>query len=128
MKETISTEEAPAAIGPYSQAIRAGSFIFVSGQIALDPASGQIAAGGVKEQAERVLENVKSILTAAGASLGDVVRVTVYLIDLGEFAAANEVYARYFPKDPPARSTVEVRRLPRDVRIEIDAIAHTGRS
>jgi 2-iminobutanoate/2-iminopropanoate deaminase len=123
MREIISTERAPRAIGPYSQAVRAQGLVFVSGQIALDPATGAVTEGGVVEQTERVLENIKAILEAAGSSLEKVLRTTVYLQSMSDFKAMNEVYARYFPKDPPARSTVEVSRLPRDVRIEMDVIA-----
>jgi 2-iminobutanoate/2-iminopropanoate deaminase len=123
MREIISTDRAPRAIGPYSQAVRAQGLVFVSGQIALDPATGAVTEGGVVEQTERVLENIKAILEAAGSSLEKVLRTTVYLQSMSDFKAMNEVYARYFPKDPPARSTVEVSRLPRDVRIEMDVIA-----
>jgi 2-iminobutanoate/2-iminopropanoate deaminase len=123
MREVIATPNAPQAIGPYSQAIRANGFVFVSGQIPLDPATGQIVAGGVAEQTERVLANLQAILKAAGSGLEQVVRTTVYLKDMGEFAAMNEVYARSFPQSAPARATVEVARLPKDVRVEIDAIA-----
>ena len=123
MKEVISTPKGPSAIGPYSQAIRANGFVFVSGQIPLDPASGQLIQGGIAEQTERVLENLKVILEAAGSSLNHAVKVGVFLKDMGEFAQMNEVYARYFPHQPPARATVEVSRLPRDVRVEIDIVA-----
>jgi 2-iminobutanoate/2-iminopropanoate deaminase len=123
MKQPISTDRGPQAIGPYSQAIKANGFIFISGQIALDPATKQIVEGDIRVQTERVLENLKGIVEAAGSSLDRVVKTTVFLKDMGEFAAMNEVYARYFPKDPPARATVEVARLPRDVRVEIDLIA-----
>ena len=123
MKEPISTDRGPQAIGPYSQAIRANGFLFVSGQIPLDPASGKIVEGDIARQAERVLENLKGIVEAAGSSMARVVRTTVYLKDIGDFAAMNEVYARYFSAEPPARSTIEVARLPRDARIEIDLIA-----
>ena len=123
MRQVVTTDAAPKAIGPYSQAIDTGSLVFVSGQIALDPATGQIVAGGIVEQTERVLKNVEAILKAAGLSMNHVARTTVYLTDLGEFTAMNEVYARYFPKDHPARSTVQVSALPKGVRVEIDAIA-----
>jgi 2-iminobutanoate/2-iminopropanoate deaminase len=123
VKEVISTDKGPKAIGPYSQAIRANGFIFTAGQIAFDPASGQIVEGDVAAQTARVLENLKAIVEAAGSSLGHVVKTTVYLKDMGDFAAMNEVYGRYFPANPPARSTVEAARLPRDVRVEIDLIA-----
>ena len=123
MKKIIKTSDAPQAIGPYSQAIEAGGFVFVSGQIALDPKTGQVVTGGIREQTERVMENVKAVLSAAGCSLSDVVKTTVYLKNIEEFAAFNEIYGRSFPSDPPARATVEVARLPKDVVIEIDAIA-----
>jgi 2-iminobutanoate/2-iminopropanoate deaminase len=126
MRQVIATPNAPRAIGPYSQAIEANGFIFVSGQIPLDPATQQIVEGGVAEQTERVLNNLEAILKAAGSGLDKVVRTGVYLKDMGEFAAMNEVYARFFPQSAPARSTVEVARLPRDVRIEIDVIALAG--
>jgi 2-iminobutanoate/2-iminopropanoate deaminase len=123
----ISTKDAPAAIGPYSQAVRIGQFLYTSGQVALDPASGAIIAGGIAEQTERVLENLKAVLTAGSASLAQVVKTTVFLKSMGDFAAMNEIYARYFAADgvvPPARSTVEVARLPKDALIEIEVIAH----
>ncbi len=120
----IRTGEAPAAIGPYSQAVViSGGLVFTAGQIALDPVSGSVVPGGVREQTARVLENLSAVLRAAGTDLSHVVKTTVFLADLGEFAVMNEAYARYFPGDPPARSTVEVSRLPRDVRVEIEAIA-----
>jgi 2-iminobutanoate/2-iminopropanoate deaminase len=127
MREVIATPNAPQAIGPYSQAIRANGFIFTSGQIPLDPSTQQIVAGGVAAQTEQALANLEAILKASGSGLDKVVRTTVYLKDMNEFAAMNEVYARFFsqsgPQPAPARSTVEVARLPKDVRIEIDAIA-----
>ena len=123
MKEIIATDRGPRAIGPYSQAVRANGFVFVSGQIALDPATQQLVPGGIAEQTVRVLENLEGILDAAGSSLAHVVRATVFLADMNEFAAMNEIYGRYFPSQPPARSTVQVSRLPRDVRVEIDVIA-----
>lgn len=123
MKQVISTPGAPAAIGPYSQAIVSNGFVFVSGQIPFDPATGQPVAGGIAEQTARVLDNLRAVLEAAGASLESVVKTTVYLKDMGEFAAMNEVYARYFTAAPPARATVEAARLPRDVRVEIGCIA-----
>ena len=123
VKEAIVTDLGPKAIGPYSQAVRANGFVFVSGQIALDPRTQEVISGGITAQTERVLENVKGILQAAGSSLEKVVRATVFLADLGEFASMNQVYARYFPQDFPARSTVQAARLPRDVRVEIDVIA-----
>ena len=123
MKEVISTEKAPKAIGPYSQAIKANGLIFSAGQIAFDPATGQIVEGDIARQTARVLENLKAIVEAAGSSLDKAVKATVFLKDMNDFGAMNEVYTRYFPTDPPARSTVEVTRLPRDVRVEIDLIA-----
>lgn len=123
MKQPISTDRGPKAIGPYSQAIKANGFLFVSGQIPLDPVTGQLVEGDIARQTERVLENLKGIVEAAGSSLDRVVKTTVFLKDMGDFAAMNEVYARYFIKDPPARATVEAARLPRDVRVEIDLIA-----
>ena len=123
MGEVINTNKAPAAIGPYSQAIMAGGLIFLSGQIPIDPATGQVVAGGVKEQTRRVLQNLEQVLLAAGAARDKVVKTTVYMRDLGDFAAMNEVYAEFFGSTKPARATVQVSRLPRDVNIEIDAIA-----
>jgi len=121
--KVVSTPHAPAAIGPYSQAVVSNGFAFLSGQIPLDPATGKIIEGDIAAQTERVLENLKAVLESAGWSLRNVVKTTVYLKDMSEFASMNEVYARYFPEKPPARSTVEVARLPRDVRVEIDCIA-----
>ena len=121
--ESIQTDRAPQAIGPYSQAIKANGFIFASGQIPLDPATMRIVEGGIEEQTGRVLENLKSVLEAAGSSLDRVVKTTVYLADMGEFAAMNEIYARYFSATKPARATVQVARLPRDVKVEIDVVA-----
>ena len=123
MKKVVSTDGAPKAIGPYSQGIDTGSLVFLSGQIPLDPATGQMVAGGIAEQTERVLQNLEAVLKASGLSMNHVVRTTVFLVDLGEFAAMNEVYARHFPKDHPARSTVQVAALPKGARVEIDAIA-----
>ena len=123
MKEVISSDKAPQAIGPYAQAIKANGFVFTPGQIALDPATGQIAQGDVAHQTMRVLENLKGILEAAGSSLDRAVKATVYLKDMNDFSAMNEAYARYFSKDPPARSTVQAAGLPRDARVEIDLIA-----
>jgi 2-iminobutanoate/2-iminopropanoate deaminase len=122
-KQVISTAQAPAAIGPYSQAIRSGNLIFVSGQIPLDPATGQLVEGGAAVQTERVLRNLAAILEAAGSSLAQVLKTTVYLKDLGDFGKMNEVYARFFGDRPPARATVEVARLPRDVSVEIELVA-----
>jgi 2-iminobutanoate/2-iminopropanoate deaminase len=126
-KVAISTQEAPAAIGPYSQAVRIGNVLYTSGQVALDPASGAVVSGGVTEQTTRVVENLKAVLAAAGASLAQVVKTTVFLKNMGDFAAMNEVYGRYFASQgvvAPARSTVEVARLPKDALVEIEVIAH----
>jgi len=121
--EIVATDRGPKAIGPYSQGIKANGFVFLSGQIALDPQTQQIVEGDVARQTERVLENLKGIVEAAGSSIQRVVKTTVFLADINDFAAMNEVYARYFTVHPPARSTVEVARLPRGVRVEIDLIA-----
>jgi 2-iminobutanoate/2-iminopropanoate deaminase len=123
MREVIATDQAPKAIGPYSQAIRAQGLIFTSGQIAFDPATQQIIAGDVSAQTDRVLKNLDAILQAAGSSLENVLRCTVFLKNMSDFAAMNEVYGRHFKQAPPARSTVEVARLPKDVLVEIDVIA-----
>jgi 2-iminobutanoate/2-iminopropanoate deaminase len=122
-KEAISTARAPAAIGPYAQAIRAGNLLFVSGQIPLDPATGQMVDGDIAVQTERVLKNLAAILEAAGSSLARVLKTTVYLRDLEDFAQMNTVYAKFLGKHPPARATVQVARLPRDAAVEIDLIA-----
>lgn len=122
-RAAVITDRAPAAIGPYSQAIAAGALIFASGQLPLDPATGEAVCGGIAEQAARALDNLAAILAAAGAGLADVAKVTVFLRDLNDFGAFNQVYARYFPAPPPARSCVQVARLPRDVAVEIEAIA-----
>jgi 2-iminobutanoate/2-iminopropanoate deaminase len=123
MKQAISSPNAPAAIGPYSSAIRAGQFLFVSGQVALDPATGEMSGGDIQAQTRRVLENIRALLEAGGLSFPDVVRTTVFLADLNDFGAMNEVYGEYFQPPAPARATVEVARLPKDARVEIDAIA-----
>jgi 2-iminobutanoate/2-iminopropanoate deaminase len=123
MREVISTKDAPQAIGPYSQAIRANGLVFVSGQVAIDPATQQVIIGDVAAQTDRVLKNLSGILQAAGTGLEKVVRSTVFLKNMSDFAAMNEVYGRYFSAAPPARSTVEVARLPKDVLVEIDVIA-----
>lgn len=126
MKTQIATDRAPAAIGPYSQAIAAGPYVFCSGQIPLDPATGQVAAGGIEAQTRQVLENLRAVLEAAGSRLELVVKTTVFLADLGDFAAMNSVYAAYFPEKPPARSTVQVEALPRAAAVEIEAVALRG--
>jgi len=123
MKDVVLTDRGPKPIGPYSQAIKAGGFLFASGQVALDPATNEFIAGDIAKQTERVLENVKAILEAGGCHLHRVVKTTVYLKNMSDFAAMNEVYARYFQAAPPARSTVEVARLPKDALVEIDVIA-----
>jgi 2-iminobutanoate/2-iminopropanoate deaminase len=123
VKQAISSAGAPKAIGPYSQAVRAGQLLFLSGQVALDPATGQMVDGGVTEQTRRVFENLGAVLSAAGRSFADVVRTTVFLADMNDFAAMNEVYGEYFAEPYPARATVQVARLPKDARVEIDVIA-----
>ena len=126
MRETVKTGKAPAAIGPYSQAIRSEGFLFCSGQIPLDPATGKIVEGGIEAQAERVLRNLEAVISAGGASLAGVVKTTVYLADLSDFPAVNAVYGKFFPENPPARATVQVAKLPAGALVEIDAIAKTG--
>ena len=126
MKKIVATDKAPKAIGPYSQAIVHNGLAFLSGQIPLDPATGQLIEGDIAAQTTRVLENLKSVLEACGSGLDGVVKTTVYIKDMGEFAKVNEVYGKYFSENPPARSTVEAARLPRDVRVEIDVIAIVG--
>jgi 2-iminobutanoate/2-iminopropanoate deaminase len=123
VKQRVQTENAPAAIGPYSQAIKAGGFVFASGQIPTDPKSGQFVPGGISEQTEQVLKNLAAVLEAAGSSLDQVVKTTVFLADMKEFAGMNEVYARFFSTPPPARATVAAAGLPRDARVEIEAVA-----
>ncbi|HLK34217.1 MAG TPA: RidA family protein [Terriglobales bacterium] len=123
MRDVVATKDAPQAIGPYSQAIKANGLVFISGQIAIDPATSQIISGDVAAQTERVLKNLEAILKAAGTGLENVVRTTVFLKNMGDFAAMNEVYGRFWKSAPPARSTVEVARLPKDVAVEIDVIA-----
>lgn len=125
MRETISTDAAPAAIGPYAQAIRVSSLIFTSGQIPLKP-DGSLVEGDIRAQTEQVLNNLRAVLEAGGSSLGHVVKTTCFLADMSDFAAMNEVYGSFFTGEPPARSTVEVARLPRDVKVEIEAIAEVG--
>ena len=127
MKEIIATDRAPQAIGPYSQAVRAGNLVFASGQIPIDPATGQFVAGGVAEQTEQVLKNLKALFEAAGVGLDQVVKTTVFLADMDDFVAMNEVYGRFFSEAPPARATVQAARLPRDARVEIEAIAVSER-
>jgi 2-iminobutanoate/2-iminopropanoate deaminase len=123
-REIVQTKSAPSAIGPYSQGVIANQmFLYTAGQIGINPATGQVVEGGIKEQTARVLENLKAILEAAGSNLVSVVKTTVFIKDMTEFAAMNEVYGSYFKENPPARTTVEVSRLPRDVRVEIDAVA-----
>jgi len=123
MKTAITTNGAPQAIGPYAQAVRAGDWMFCSGQIGLDPASGALVAGGVEPETERALENLRAVLAAAGLTVADVVRTTIYLVDLGDFARVNEIYGTVFSAPYPARATVGVAALPRGARVEIDAIA-----
>lgn len=123
IKEVVSTDSAPGAVGPYSQGIRSGNLVFVSGQVALDPASGKLVQGAIEDETRQVLTNLTAVLEAAGASLGQVVRATVYLTDLGDFERVNAVYAERFSSAPPARVCVEVSRLPKGARVEIDAIA-----
>jgi 2-iminobutanoate/2-iminopropanoate deaminase len=126
MKKIISTNEAPAAIGPYSQAMRSGNFLFCSGQIPLDPKSGQIISGDITAQTRRVLDNIAAVLRADGLTFDNVVKTTIFLTDLGDFQTVNEIYGSYFKQAPPARSTVQVSALPKGAKIEIDAIADTG--
>jgi 2-iminobutanoate/2-iminopropanoate deaminase len=123
MTQAFTTDGAPKAIGPYSQAVRVGSLLFLSGQVALDPATGQMVDGDVAAQTRRVMMNLSAVLTAAGLSFADVARTTIYLADMSDFAKVNEVYGSYFSEPFPARATVQVARLPRDARVEIDAIA-----
>lgn len=122
-KKVIQTEKAPKAIGPYSQAIQAGNFLFLSGQIPFDPKTGESVKGDIRKQTQQVLENLKGVLESQGLGMEDIVKVTIFLKDIGNFNQVNEVYATYFPSSPPARSTVEVANLPRDAHIEIEAIA-----
>jgi 2-iminobutanoate/2-iminopropanoate deaminase len=123
MRDVIATDQAPKAIGPYSQAIRAAGLVFTSGQVAIDPATQQVIAGDIAAQTDRVLKNLSGVLQAAGTSLHKAVRCTVFLKNMGDFAAMNDVYGRYFGQAPPARTTVEAARLPKDVLVEIDVIA-----
>lgn len=124
-KEVIYTEKAPKPIGPYSQAIRAGNFVFLSGQIPIDPSTGEIVKGDIHQQTRQVMENIKAVLESQGLGMENVVKVTIFLTDIGNFNQMNEVYATYFSSWPPARSTVEVSRLAKNVDVEIEAIAHT---
>lgn len=126
VKAIISTDGAPRAIGPYSQAIRAGDLVFASGQIPIDPVTGEFVPGGIAEQTEQVLRNLTAVFEAAGVSMQEVVKTTVFLVDMDDFAAMNEVYGRFFGSEPPARATVQAARLPRDARVEIEAIASIG--
>ena len=123
LRESIKTSNAPAALGPYSQAIKVGEFVYTSGQVAIDPATGEFIGGGIVEQTERVLKNVAAVLEAAGSSLDQVVKTLVFLADMDDFAAMNEVYGKFFTGAPPARSTVQAARLPKDARVEIEAVA-----
>ena len=127
MREIIKTEHAPGAIGPYSQAVRAGGFVFASGQIPLDPQTGEFVEGGIAEQTEQVLRNLSAVLEAAGTTLDRVVKTTVFLAEMSDFAAMNEVYGRYFERDAPARATVQAAGLPRGARVEIEVIALAGK-
>ena len=126
VKAIISTDGAPRAIGPYSQAIRAGELVFASGQIPIDPVTGEFVPGGIAEQTEQVLRNLTAVFEAAGVTMKQVVKTTVFLVDMDDFAAMNEVYGRFFGSEPPARATVQAARLPRDARVEIEAIASTS--
>ena len=123
VKDIIATDRAPRAIGPYSQAVRAGDLVFASGQIPIDPATGEFVAGGVAEQTEQVLRNLTAVFEAAGVGMNQIVKTTVFLADMDDFTAMNEVYGRFFSVEPPARATVQAARLPRDARVEIEAIA-----
>ena len=128
VKEIISTDHAPRAIGPYSQAVRAGVLIFASGQIPIDPSTGEFVAGGATAQTEQVLRNLTAVFAAAGVGMNQVVKTTVFLADMDDFTAMNEVYGRYFSEEPPARATVQAARLPRDAKVEIEAIAVVSRN
>jgi 2-iminobutanoate/2-iminopropanoate deaminase len=125
-REIIATDDAPKAIGPYSQAVKAGGMVFISGQIPIDPKTGMVVQSDIKTQAKLVMENAKAIITSAGCAMSDIVKATIYLKNMSDFVAVNEVYGTYFPVDPPARATVEVSRLPKDVAVEMDFIAFKG--
>ena len=127
MKQIVKTESAPKAIGPYSQAVRAGDLLFASGQIPIDPETGEFVVGGIAEETEQVLKNIKAVLESAGTDLAHVVKTTVFLADMDDFAAMNEVYGRFFRENPPARATVQAARLPRDARVEIEVVAYLGK-
>jgi 2-iminobutanoate/2-iminopropanoate deaminase len=122
-KQVISTSAAPSAIGPYSQAIRAGQFVFVSGQVPFNPSTGELVTGSIEEETTQVMENVKAVLDAAGLTMADIVKTSIFLTDLGNFAQVNEVYGSYFTDDPPARATIQVAALPRGARVEVEAVA-----
>jgi len=126
VKDIIATDRAPRAIGPYSQAVRAGGLIFASGQIPIDPVTGEFVPGGIAEQTEQVLRNLTAVFEAAGVSMNQVIKTTVFLANMDDFAAMNEVYGRFFGIEPPARATIQAARLPRDARVEIEAIALVG--
>jgi 2-iminobutanoate/2-iminopropanoate deaminase len=128
VKNIIATDRAPRAIGPYSQAVRAGNLVFASGQIPIDPATGQFVPGGIAEQTEQVLRNLTAVFAAAGVGMDQVIKTTVFLADMDDFTAMNEVYGSFFGEEPPARATVQAARLPRDARVEIEAIAAVVRS
>lgn len=128
MREVITASKAPKAVGPYSTAVRQNGFVFLSGQIPLDPETGQVVSGSIDEQTTRVLDNVSLVLEGAGLTMADVIKTTVFLKNMGDFPRMNDIYAKYFPKEPPARSTVEVARLPRDVQVEIEVIAVDSRA
>jgi len=125
-KKIIKTDSAPQAIGPYSQAVEAGGLVFISGQVPIDPKSGNVLLAGIKAQTRQVMDNAKAILSEAGCDMSQVVKVTIYLKNMADFAALNEVYGGYFSSDPPARATVEVSRLPKDVAVEMDFVAWKG--
>jgi 2-iminobutanoate/2-iminopropanoate deaminase len=128
MREVITASKAPKAVGPYSTAVRQNGFVFLSGQIPLDPESGHVVEGSIEEQTTRVLDNISLVLDGAGLRMADVIKTTVFLKNMGDFSRMNEIYAKYFSKEPPARSTVEVARLPRDVQVEIEVIAVDSRA